>query len=101
MITTDAQERKQILVYSGVLKYFPLALQEVARVSFQGNKQHHPDKPLHWDKSKSTDHGDALVRHLLDAGKFDTDGQRHTAKVCWRSLALLETELENEIQTKR
>ena len=88
------EERKAIPVYSGVIKYFPKALQEVARVSKVGNDQHNPGQPLHWDRSKSTDEADALVRHLLDAGKIDTDGMRHTAKVAWRALALLEKELE-------
>jgi hypothetical protein len=92
----EAQKRKNTPVFSGVLKYFPLALQEVARVSKAGNDQHHKDQPLHWDRTKSTDELDALTRHLLDAGKFDTDGQRHSAKVAWRALANLEKELENE-----
>lgn len=92
----EAEQRKNTPIFSGVLKYFPLALQEVARVSKAGNDQHNPGTPLHWDKSKSKDHADALVRHLLDSGKIDTDGMRHTSKVCWRALALLEEELENE-----
>ena len=90
------EERKNTPIYSGVLKYFPLALQEVARVSKAGNDQHNPGTPLHWDRSKSTDELDALTRHLLDAGKIDTDGQRHSAKLAWRSLANLEKELEHE-----
>ena len=97
----EAQERKNIPVYSGVLKYFPLALKEVARVSQVGNEQHHKGKPLHWDKTKSTDEADALVRHLVDYATgvtVDTDGQLHLAKVCWRSLALLERELEKDGQ---
>ena len=96
MLPTDAKERKGAPVYSGVLKYFPLALVEIAKVSKAGNDQHNPGQPLHWDKTKSTDHGDCLIRHQLDAGTFDTDGQRHSAKVAWRALAQLETELENE-----
>jgi hypothetical protein len=89
-----AQERKERPVYSGVLRYFPLALLEVARCSYLGNEQHNPGEPLRWDRSKSTDEADALVRHLLDAGTVDTDGVRHTAKVAWRALALLQKELE-------
>lgn len=96
MMPTDPKERKQILIYSGVLKYFPLALQEVARVSKAGNDQHNPGTPLHWDRNKSTDELDALTRHLLDAGKIDTDGQRHSAKLAWRALASLEKELEQD-----
>ena len=96
LLPTDAQERKQIPIVSGVLDYFPLAIAEVAKCSWAGNQQHHPDKPLHWDKTKSTDHADCIARHLVDRGKFDTDGQRHSAKLAWRALALLQLELENE-----
>lgn len=95
----DAQKRKAIPIYSGVLAYFPDAIKEVARVSLVGNEQHHPGKPLHWDKNKSTDEPDALARHLTDhAGgeKYDTDGMRHLAKVAWRALAFLQRELDKE-----
>ncbi len=88
--------RKERPVYTGVLKYFPLAILEVSKVSLAGNKQHHPDKPLHWDRNKSNDDFDALTRHLIDAGTIDSDGIRHTAKVAWRALAALQKELEDE-----
>jgi len=94
---TDAQRRKDTPVYSGVIKYFPLAIQEVARLSKIGNEQHNPGSPMHWDRAKSGDELDALMRHLIDAGKFDTDGLRHSTKVAWRALANLEKELENDI----
>ena len=93
----EAQQRKAIPIYSGVLKYFPLALKELAKVSQAGNDQHHKGKPLHWDRTKSTDELDALTRHLVDHASghiFDTDGQRHLAKCAWRALAMLEKELE-------
>ena len=90
------QERKQMPVYSGVLKYFPDEIREVAKVSWAGNEQHHPDKPLHWDRAKSSDELDALARHLIEAGTIDTDGIRHSAKICWRSLSNLQKELEQE-----
>jgi len=93
----DAQDRKDTPVYSGVFKYFPLALQEIARVSKAGNDQHNPGKPLFWDRSKSGDELDALARHLLEAGTFDTDGQRHSAKLAWRGLSNLQKELEMQI----
>ena len=94
---TKAQKRKQMPVYSGVLKYFPDALKEVSKASQAGNNQHHPDKPLHWDKTKSFDNEDALVRHLIDHSKdpMDDDGVLHLTKVCWRSLAALQIYLEN------
>lgn len=61
-----AADRKATPVFSGVLKYFPNALKEVAKCSQAGNDQHHPDKPLHWDMDKSKDEYDALTRHLID-----------------------------------
>lgn len=89
-------KRKAQPVFSGVLKYFPNAIKYVSEVSLEGNKQHHPDKPLHWDMSKSTDEADALMRHLIDSGTVDDDGILHTGKVAWRALALLERELLSE-----
>lgn len=88
--------RKDYPVYLGVIKYFPDALMEVSRVSRIGNEQHHPGKPLHWDKTKSMDHLDALMRHLLEADQFDEDGVLHLAKVAWRALAALQDRLEKE-----
>ena len=91
-----AQTRKEHPIFRGCLKYFPDALLEISNVSFVGNEQHNPGSELHWDRSKSKDEADAMVRHLLDAGKRDDDGLRHTAKMAWRALALLQREIENE-----
>ena len=92
-LPTNAEERKAVPICTGALDYFPDALVDVARCSLAGNKQHNLG-PLHWDKSKSTDEADALVRHLLQRGTYDTDGVRHTTKVAWRALALLQRELD-------
>ena len=93
-----AQERKDTPVFSGVLKYFPNAIKEVSKCSKAGNDQHHPDKPLHWDMSKSKDEYDALTRHLIDhtIDPVDTDGILHLTKVAWRALAGLERHLTNK-----
>lgn len=95
-----AAKRKATPVYSGVLKYFPKAIKYVSVVSKVGNDQHHPDKPLHWDKSKSTDEPDALVRHLIDHSiePIDDDGMLHLGKVAWRALAMLERYLDDNPQ---
>lgn len=90
----DAAARKAQPVARGVLDYFPDALLAVAELSRIGNEQHSPGEPLHWAKEKSTDEADALLRHLIDRGKLDTDGVRHSTKVAWRALALLQREIE-------
>ena len=95
---TEAESRKNTPIFSGVLMYFPDAIKEVAKCSLQGNTQHHPEKTLHWDKSKSNDHLDCLIRHSMDAGTFDTDGLRHSAKIAWRALANLQIEIEKTKQ---
>lgn len=95
-LPSDATERKEMPIARGVLGYFPDAVAEVAHVSFVGNQQHNPGQPMHWAKGKSTDHADCLARHLIEAGTKDTDGLRHSAKVAWRALALLQTEIEVE-----
>tara|TARA_A100001015_G_C14636426_1_gene573722 strand:- start:157 stop:450 length:294 start_codon:yes stop_codon:yes gene_type:complete len=88
--------RKEMPVYSGVIKYFPDAIKYVSRVSFIGNEQHNPGTPLHWDRSKSQDELDALARHLVDCGTLDDDGLYHDAKVAWRALANLQKLLEKK-----
>lgn len=93
-LSTNHKERKDTPIATGVLDYFPLALAEIAKVSKAGNDQHNPGQPLHWARAKSTDHADCIARHLIERGTIDTDGQRHSAKMAWRALALLQTELE-------
>lgn len=91
-----AQARKETPITTGVLDYFPAALAEVARLSKAGNDQHNPGEQLRWAREKSTDQADCIARHLLERGTLDTDGIRHSAKVAWRALALLQEELEAE-----
>ena len=88
--------RKAHPVATGVIDYFPDAIMAVAHCSYVGNEQHNPGSPLHWDRSKSGDESDALMRHFIERGTLDTDGVRHSAKVAWRALAMLQKELESE-----
>lgn len=97
MLPTDAKARKNVPIASGCLDYFPDAIAAVAEVSRVGNEQHHPGTPLHWDRSKSTDEADALIRHFMERGTRDTDTLRHSAKMAWRALALLQKEIEKEM----
>jgi hypothetical protein len=93
-LPTDPLERKFFPLATGLLDYFPAALVAVAELSKVGNAQHNPGEPLHWARGKSTDQADCLMRHLLDRGTIDSDNVRHSTKVAWRALALLQLELE-------
>jgi len=95
----DAKARKDIPLFRGLLKYFPRACAAVAELSRIGNEQHNPGSPMHWDRTKSQDHGDCVVRHQVDAGTFDADDVRHSTKVAWRAMAQLEVELEEAEKT--
>lgn len=92
----DAKERKGVPLYTGLIKYFPDALAAVAEVSRIGGEQHHPGKQCFWDRTKSADQHDCAARHLWESGTLDSDGLRHSAKLAWRALALLQLEIEDE-----
>jgi len=83
-LPTDAAERKTYPIYSGFIKNFPNAIAAVSHLSYKGSKQHHPDKPVHWDKDKSSDELDALMRHMID-GEWD--------QVAWRAMGNLERKM--------
>lgn len=92
-------DNKNFPMFEGLLKYFPNALRQVSNLSLVANNQHNPGKPLHWDKSKSTDEKDALLRHLTEIAKgndYDDDGQLHAVKVAWRGLSNLERYLTKD-----
>lgn len=98
-LPTDSNERKNVPVLSGCIKYFPAALAGVATISKLGNDKHNPGEPLNHDRSKSMDHGDCLIRHLLDVEDLIaartrgdstvTDGMilLEASQLAWRSLA--------------
>jgi hypothetical protein len=92
----DAAARKRAPICTGLLDYFPAACAAVAELSLRGNEQHNPGMPLHWARNKSTDQPDTIVRHLIQRGTVDTDGVRHSTKVAWRALAMLQEEIEAE-----
>jgi hypothetical protein len=92
----EDSQRGKFPMADGLLDYFPNALAEVSLVSFLGNQKHNPGQPMHWARGKSTDHRNKILRHLVDAGKKDSQGVRHSAYVAWRALANLQEELERD-----
>ena len=65
-LPTDSKERKEYPILSGCLKYFPAAIAGVAHISKQGNDKHNPGEEMHHARGKSMDHGDCILRHLID-----------------------------------
>ncbi len=96
LLPTESAARKTYPMCTGLLEYFPDALAAVANVSFEGNEKHNPGEPLHHARGKSMDHADCIIRHLLNRGGFD--GKiRESAAMAWRALALLQEELERDL----
>jgi hypothetical protein len=95
----EAKRRKMTPMYSGLLAYFPDALALVARNSMVGHYQHNDhNDPMYWDRSKSADEMDAMIRHMADHSKNprDKDGTLHMSKVAWRALAFVQKFIEEE-----
>lgn len=104
LIDVDSAQRKTFPMASGLLDYFPDALAAVAQVSFVGNQKHNPGEPMHHARGKSMDHADCILRHLQERGGSDviviagvSHRVRHSAALAWRSLALLQEELERDL----
>lgn len=92
-LPADSQARKQIPLLSGCLRYFPAALAGVARLSKAGNDKHNPGEPLHHARGKSSDHGDCILRHMVDLQDHLAAGDTEAAldeadAIAWRALAL-------------
>lgn len=92
----DPALRAEYPIFDGFMAYFPNAVAEVARLSYKATQQHHPDEDMHWDRSKSLDHLNKIGRHMIDAGKFDDNGIRHSVMIAWRAMANLQEELEKQ-----
>jgi hypothetical protein len=75
-------------VYTGFINYFPRAIAAVAKISLKGGLQHgQTPETLRWERAKSGDELDAMMRHILD---------KDWAQVAWRAMANLEKKLERE-----
>ena len=93
ILPTSARERKAIPVYTGFINYFPDAIAAVAKISLKGGIQHgQTPETLFWDRSKSGDELDAMMRHLID---------KDWEQVAWRAMANLQKQIEKQKNEKR
>lgn len=66
-LPTDSGARKEYPLLRGFFRYFPAAVARVANLSKRGNDKHNPGEDMHHARGKSTDHGDCILRHTMDA----------------------------------
>lgn len=90
----DDATRASYPMAEGCLDYFPNALAEVSRISYEGNLKHNPGEPMHWNRHKSLDHRNKIIRHTVES-KPDTEAAiEHAAQAAWRALAELQQKIE-------
>lgn len=101
----SSEERKELPLYRGVVRYFPAALAAAAQVSKIGNEKYNPGEEMHHARGKSIDHADCILRHLIDMeesygkGKgYDESGVPQVGYIAWRALALAQEWLEKNEQ---
>ena len=98
-LPTDSAKRKEYPLFRGCLRYFPAALAGVAKISKLGNDKHNLGQEMHHARGKSGDHGDCIIRHLVDIedllaakdrGETITDETilSEVSSMVWRALAL-------------
>lgn len=77
----DDEERQKYAVGTFICEFFPHAIAELARFSYEMQQKHNPDAPMGWAKDKSVGDGNQIFRHQMD-GEF--------REVAWRGLEQLE-----------
>lgn len=92
----DAAERKKFPMYRGLLNYFPKACALLSRVSYEGSQQHHPDEEMHWDRTKSQDHPDCVIRHFTEG--MENNDVWLVTQATWRCMAQVELMLESLVE---
>ncbi len=94
-LPTDSNERKNYPLFRGCLRYFPAALAGIARISKLGNDKHNLGQEMHHARGKSGDHGDCILRHLVDVedllakstGAQQEEILNEVSQMAWRALA--------------
>ena len=96
-LPTESVLRKEYPLFRGLWRYFPAALAGVARHSKIGNDRHNPGEEMCHARSKSNDHEDCILRHLMDLSDMLARGQHaqdckaildEANALVWRACAL-------------
>lgn len=90
----DDATRASYPMADGCLDYFPNALAEVSKISYEGNLKHNPGEPMHWNRGKSLDHRNKIMRHTVESKLATEQAIYHAAQAAWRALAELQQKIE-------
>lgn len=113
-LPSDYAARKAFPLLTVLAAYFPDAIEALVDLCIKGNAQHDVDTEaanpfklpgdlVTWDRSKSTDQMNTLMRHAWDHERArrgvgnmrDADGVLHILKVFWRAGAEAQLTLES------
>jgi hypothetical protein len=97
-LPAESARRKDYPLLDGCIRYFPAALAGVSLISKKGNDKHNPGEELHHARGKSMDHGDCILRHLIDVQDLLAESERsgkvdklhileEVSQMVWRALA--------------
>lgn len=97
-ILPEDGRREDYPLWSGCMAYFPAALLAVSKWSKIGGAKYNGEgSELRWIREVSVDHENKILRHLLDVRQLDENGfPADAAALAWRSLALLQTIMEEQ-----
>lgn len=84
LFPVDDAERKKYAVGTFICEFFPHAIAELARFSYDMQQKHNPNAPMGWVKDKSIGDGNQIFRHQMN-GDYE--------EVAWRGLEQLERKL--------
>lgn len=77
----DSAKRKQFPILDGALRYFPAAIAGLARHSWLGNQKHNKGQEMHHSRGKSGDHGNCIIRHVMDIQDYQALKARGVTKI--------------------
>ena len=95
VLPQDDSRRKLAPMARGFLDYFPAAMFAVAEHSKRSDMKHNPgstpESDPTWNRPKSSDHLDCILRHMAER---HTDPAYHMRAIAWRAMAALQEYME-------
>ena len=100
ILPEDPEQRKGLPIWRAFCRFFKKTIVAVTKQSMKGQKQHdYNEGEIHWDRSKSSDDWDSLLRHMFDLQEaLENDDieaiLEHAPALAWRGCAICEKALD-------